>query len=83
MFNKIWYRDDETAKINYKSLKGTYVKLIVEKKEDQVLFDKTFKKIVDADPVDLKVIEDNFIVLDEVDDSVETEDTLSIRTSGS
>ena len=78
MFNKIWYRDDETAKINYKSLKGSYVKLIVEKKEDQVLFDKTFKKIVDADPVDLKVIEDNFIVLDEVDESVETEDTLSI-----
>lgn len=78
MFNKIWYRDEETAKINYKSLKGTYVKLIVEKKEDQVLFDKTFKKIVDADPVDLKVIEDNFVVLDEVDDSVETEDTLSI-----
>ena len=78
MFNKIWYRDNETAEIDYKSLKGSYVKLIVEKKDDQVLFDTTFKKIVESDPADLKVIEDNFMVLEDIDESVETEDTLTI-----
>ena len=32
MFHKIYYRDSETAKIDYKKLQGSYVKLIVEKK---------------------------------------------------
>lgn len=78
MFHKIYYRDDETAKINFDELKGSYVKLIVEKKEDRVLFDQTLRDIVDANPSDLKIVEDNYIVLEDVDESIETEDTLSI-----
>jgi len=78
MFHKIYYRDSETATIDYKKLNGSYVKLIVEKKEDQVLFDKTLKKITDSDIADLKIIEDTFVHLDDVDDSLESEDTLSI-----
>jgi len=78
MFHKIYYRDSETATIDYNSLEGSYVKLIVEKKQDQVLFDKTLKKINDSGIVDLKIIEDTFVHLDDVDEDLEQEDTLSI-----
>ena len=78
MFHKIYYRDSETATIDYKNLEGSYVKLIVEKKQDQVLFDKTLKKINDSGIVDLKIIEDTFVHLDDVDEDLEQEDTLSI-----
>ena len=78
MFHKIIYKDDETSDIQYDTLKGSYVKLIVEKKEDRVLFDKTLKKINDANIADLKIIEDQFLHLEDVDDSIEAEDTLTI-----
>lgn len=81
MFHKIYYRDSETPKINYKSLEGTYVKLIVEKKQDQVLFDKTLKKINDSGIVDLKIIEDTFVHLEDIDEDLEQEDTLSILSN--
>ena len=78
MFHKIIYKDDETSDIQYDTLKGSYVKLIVEKKEDRVLFDKTLKQINDANIADLKIIEDQFLHLEDVDDSIEAEDTLTI-----
>jgi DNA repair exonuclease SbcCD nuclease subunit len=78
MFHKIYYRDSETAKIDYESLTDSYVKLIVEKKEDQVLFDKTLKQINASSIADLKIVEDTFVHLDEVDEDLEQEDTLSI-----
>ena len=56
MFHKIVYKDEETSDIQYDTLKGSYVKLIVETKEDRVLFDKTLKSINDADVADLKII---------------------------
>ena len=73
-----YYRDSETAPIDYQSLNGTYVKLIVEKKEDQKMFDSKLSMILQSNPADLKIIEDTFMVLDEIDETVETEDTLSI-----
>ena len=78
MFHKIIYKDDETSDIQYDTLKGSYVKLIVEKKEDRVLFDRTLKQINDANIADLKIIEDQFLHLEDVDDSIEAEDTLTI-----
>ena len=78
MFHKIVYKDEETSDIQYDTLKGSYVKLIVETKEDRVLFDKTLKSINDADVADLKIIEDQFLHLEDVDDSIEAEDTLTI-----
>ena len=78
MFHKIIYKDAETSKINYNELEGCYVKLIVETKEDQVLFDKTLKKINESNVADLKIIEDQFVYLEDIDDSIESEDTLAI-----
>jgi DNA repair exonuclease SbcCD nuclease subunit len=78
MFHKIYYRDSETPTIEYEQLRGSYVKLIVEKKEDQLLFDKTLRQINNSDIADLKIIEDTFVHLDDVDDSLEQEDTLTM-----
>lgn len=78
LFHKIYYRDSETATIDYEKLKGSYVKLIVEKKEDQLLFDKTLRQINNSDVADLKILEDTFVYLEDVDDSLEQEDTLTM-----
>ena len=59
-------------------LRGSYVKLIVEKKEDQILFDQILKKINDSNVADLKIIEDQFVYLEDIDESIESEDTLTI-----
>ena len=78
MFHKIIYKDSETSPIDYDMLRGSYVKLIVEKKEDQILFDQILKKINDSNVADLKIIEDQFVYLEDIDESIESEDTLTI-----
>ena len=52
--------------------------MIVESKLDQVKFDSIVRRLQAADLADLKIIEDNSYELDDVDDDVEVEDTLSI-----
>jgi len=62
-----------------KKLEGTYVKLIVEQKEDQVKFDQVCRRLQAVDLADLKIIED--MSYDLADDSgwdAEVEDTLTI-----
>jgi len=77
-FNKIYYNDDITlSPVAIKKLEGTYVKLIVESKTDQVKFDSIVRRLQAADLADLKIIEDMSYELDDVDD-VEVEDTLTI-----
>ena len=77
-FNKIYYKDDiKLSPVKLKKLEGTYVKLIVEQKEDQVKFDQTVRRLQQADLADLKIIEDTSYELDDVND-VEVEDTLTI-----
>ena len=77
-FNKIYYKDDiKLSPVQLRKLEGTYVKLIVEQKEDQVKFDQTVRRLQQADLADLKIIEDTSYELDDVTD-VEVEDTLTI-----
>ena len=78
-FTKIYYNDDITlSPVAFKKLEGQYVKLIVESILDQVKFDSIVRRLQAADLADLKIIEDNSYELDDVDDDVEVEDTLSI-----
>ena len=78
-FTKIYYNDDiALSPVAIKKLEGQYVKLIVESKLDQVKFDSIVRRLQAADLADLKIIEDNSYELDDVDDDVEVEDTLSI-----
>jgi len=78
-FHKIYYKGDETIlPFSGKKLEGTYVKLIVEDKGDQVKFDKVVRDLHNSNLADLKIIEDMSYELDEVDNDVEVEDTLTI-----
>ena len=80
-FSKLFYKDgvgitDEEIE----NVKGTYVKLVVEDKTDQLAFDQTVRRLHKADLADLKIIEDMSYDLDE-DIDVEVEDTLTILES--
>ena len=78
-FHKIYYNDDiKLTPRMIKDLDGMYVKVIVEEKKDQVKFDSIVRRLQAADLADLKIIEDMSYELDDVDDDVEVEDTLTI-----
>ena len=81
IFNKLWYDDvnnDYTEIPDFKKLKGSYVKLIVLKRDNQLWFDRMVKALHNADVADLKIIEDITVELDEADESLESEDTMTI-----
>ena len=56
---------------------GSFVKVIVEKKSDQGIFDTIIQQLQNLGAADLKIIEDLTVDLDDVDDAIETEDTLT------
>lgn len=79
IFNKIYYNDDIYLTEEYlKQIEGSFVKLVVETKEDQVKFDKVVRILQSANLADLKIIEDLSYDLEEVNTDVEIEDTLTI-----
>ena len=78
-FHKIYYNDEfNLTPKQLKDLDGMYVKVIVEEKKDQVKFDNIVRRLQAADLADLKIIEDMSYELDDVDDDIEMEDTLTI-----
>ena len=78
-FSKIYYKDDiKLTKKDVVSLEGTYVKLVVESKEDQINFDRVVRLLQGAKLADLKIVEDTNLDLEDIDDNLEVEDTLSI-----
>ena len=79
IFNKIYYNDETyLSDKDLKKLEGSFVKLVVESKEDQVKFDKVVRILQGASLADLKIIEDLSFDLEEVDNDIEIEDTLTI-----
>lgn len=78
IFQKIYYHDDCLAEVKEMDLKGSYVKLVVEDKTDQVKFDQTIRYLQHCEAADLKIIEDTTYELGEDVDDVEVEDTLTI-----
>jgi len=78
IFQKIYYHDDCLDEVKEMDLKGSYVKLVVEDKTDQVKFDQTIRYLQHCEAADLKIIEDTTYELGEDVDDVEVEDTLTI-----
>jgi len=76
MFHKVYY--NEQVSVDFTQLKGTYVKVIVEDKGEQVKFDHFIRQMQDAEVADLKIIEDLGVELESGIEVVETEDTLSL-----
>jgi DNA repair exonuclease SbcCD nuclease subunit len=79
IFNKVYYNDSiYLSDTDLQKLEGSFVKLVVESKEDQVKFDKVVRLLQSANLADLKIIEDLSYDLEEVNNDIEIEDTLSI-----
>ena len=83
MFNKIYYDDLEGDKVldqTFGHLTNTYVKVIVKNKDNPYLFDLFIDKLNSANPAHAQVVEDNFHLDMEDDDTIidEAEDTITI-----
>jgi len=75
MFTKIHYNDGMDVP---KDIEGTYVKLIVEDKGDYANFDYNVKLLQDIGLADLKIIEDLSVELENGNEVLETEDTMTL-----
>ena len=78
MFRKIYYKDGDIRMDKEDSIKGKYVKLIVEEKNNHAAFDEFLRQVQDEGPADLNVIENLGVELEEGVEVLETEDTLTL-----
>lgn len=80
MFKKFYYNDtrNDYNKVDLSEYVDSYVKLVVEEKNDLYTFDKVIEKLYNIGVHDLKIIEDTQICLDKDDEEIlEHEDTLT------
>ena len=85
MFNKVWYDDtdqtlDKILNQNFDYLKSSYVKIIVQNKNNPYWFDLFTNKIYEESPLDVTIVDDhrNMNELNSSDLTNEAEDTLTI-----
>ena len=81
IFNKVYYDDIRTSydvPPDSTSLTGSFVKLIVHNRENQVWFDRYIHHLQEVGVADLKIIEDVTLELKEADEAVKMEDTVTI-----
>jgi len=85
MFNKVVYDDDKTdfeswKQYDFKSLKDTYVKVVVVNKQNPFLFDHVIDLIYKTGVADLSIVEDfNDLILEDDQELIDqAEDTLTI-----
>tara|TARA_R100001463_G_scaffold71105_1_gene124878 strand:- start:746 stop:1789 length:1044 start_codon:yes stop_codon:yes gene_type:complete len=79
IFYKIFYNDTPHQTFDMREYKDKIVKLIVQEKTDQIQFEKFVDKLYASGVNDLKIVENfDFNGWKNVDDEVESEDTMSI-----
>ena len=85
MFHKLFYDDadmtmEDIAKLDTEHLTGAYVKIIIQNKSNPYLFEMYLDRIQEADPSDIKVVEDhkNLDLVDDEDLVDEAQDTMTI-----
>ena len=81
IFNKVYYDEIRTSydvPPDSTSLTGSFVKLIVHNRENQVWFDRYIHHLQEVGVADLKIIEDVTLELKEADEAVKMEDTVTI-----
>jgi DNA repair exonuclease SbcCD nuclease subunit len=79
IFNKIFYND---VKNNYKNFnaseyKDMYIKIFIEERSNNNLFEQVLEKLYDTGVHDIKVIETDSLNLDNSEETFEGEDTLT------
>jgi DNA repair exonuclease SbcCD nuclease subunit len=80
IFKMISYNDSEDInEIDYSQYKGTYVKVLCQKKENIYAFDMMLEKLYKAEPVDITVLEEEILLTDiSKDDIDDVQDTPKI-----
>jgi DNA repair exonuclease SbcCD nuclease subunit len=81
MFEKIYYNDKEnsyTSEFDFSHLENRYVKVFVENKNDQLIFDRYINMIYNSNPAEVKIIEDLSVEFDGNDEDFQTEDTITL-----
>lgn len=83
MFQKVWYDDKHNKNLlnhDFDQYKGSFVKLIVQSKEDPFNFDLFTSKLYEAAPIEVSIVEDHHHMdeINEEDLINEAEDTLTI-----
>ena len=80
MFRKLFYNDTKTNyhKVNITQYKDSYIKLIVEDKKNNFMFERLIERLYDLGIHDLKVIEDSSLNFEDGEENIECEDTLTI-----
>ena len=80
IFRKIFYNDVKTdySTFDISDFKDSYIKVIVEDRRDNYMFEQLIEKLYDVGIHDLKIIEDTNIFEEEASESMEGEDTLTI-----
>ena len=80
MFRKLFYNDKENDYTSFDAseYKDSYIKVIVEDRTDNYLFEQVIEKLYDVGIHDLKIIEDQNVNFDETSENLEGEDTLTI-----
>jgi DNA repair exonuclease SbcCD nuclease subunit len=77
MFHKLYYQEN-TKEADFAEYEDSYLKIIVEEKNNPVVFQKYMDNVYKSNPADLKIIEDmaDYTLIDDSID--ETEDTLTV-----
>ena len=82
MFNKIYYDDSQSFEIpkDLDKYTGTYIKVIVQSKNNLYNFDRFIDALEKVDPASIQIVDDNLKLQLEDDDEIinNAEDTLSI-----
>lgn len=85
MFNKIWYDDADTtleeiqSKYEFESYRDTYVKVIVQNKNNPYWFDMVMDNLYKVNPANVSIVEDHKHMDKQTDEEIfdEAEDTLT------
>lgn len=80
IFHKIWYNDEKPIDIDFSQYTGTIIKVIVQNKNDVILFDKFMGDLEKVEPIEVQVVEDHLNLNLTDDDTIidEAESTLEI-----
>jgi DNA repair exonuclease SbcCD nuclease subunit len=83
LFKKVWYNDSDENnlnQINYEQYRDSYVKVVIQEKNNLYLFDKFIESIEAVNPIHLQVVEDNLMLNLEDDQEIinEAESTIDI-----
>jgi hypothetical protein len=81
MFHKIYYNDEKNDYGDLSKYEDTYVKIIIENKDNNYLFEILMDKLIDAGTSNISVVDNLFDIEDlgdDIDGIEDVEDTMSV-----